>query len=184
MAASKYTRPIYVSAFGIEYLRNGGNISAAVRATFPHDKLSSSNATKVGARMLAHPDIQKVRMELEGRAARALSHAAERYGANADRAADELVRLAFTNLRDVVDWFTVTDEKTKARKQVVRVRDAGEITDDAHRAIAKISHKPDGTVTIELHDKQAAIMNLARLKGWIADKPEQPNNLVSFVIQR
>ena len=32
--------------------------------------------------------------------------------------------------------------------------------------------------------EQAAIMNLARLKGWIADKPEQPNNLVSFVIQR
>ena len=107
-----------------------------------------------------------------------------KYGATADRTGEELARLAFSQVRDVVDWYTVTDPKTKLRKQVVRVRDASEISDDAHRAIAKITAKPDGTVTIELGDKLTALRDLARLKGWIADKPTDTGNQVAFIIQR
>lgn len=181
---SKYYQPASIAAFGTELLRNGGNASLAVKTIWPDDGLKQVQVGMLGGRLRKHPQIQEMLAEQERRGALALSDALSRYGATSDRAADELVRLAFTNLRDVVDWFTTTDPKTKVRRQVVRVRDAAEISEDAHRALSKISHKPDGTVTIELHDKQAAIMNLARLKGWIADKPEQPNQLVSLVIQR
>ena len=114
----------------------------------------------------------------------AVTDALDRYGATADRAADELARLAFTELRQVVDWTSAIDPKTKQRRQTVRVRDASEIDPDAHRALAKISQKADGTTTIELHDKRAALMDLARLKGWIADRPQDPGTSVAFVIQR
>lgn len=185
MATSKYTRPQFVAAFGIELLQNRGNVTAAVRATFPNDKLSNANVSKVGQRLIAHPDIRKIREEIERRAAQALAHAAERFGASADRAAEELTRLAFAQMRDVVDLSTVPDPVDKnKRRQVLRVRDFADISDDAHRAIVEVTQRVDGTVTIKLGDKQAAIMNLARLKGWIADKPEPSSQLVSLVIQR
>jgi len=173
-----------VAAFGAELLRNGSNGTAAVRTIFPEETFKPERAGQIAGLLKRKPEIVKLLEEQRVRNGLVLSHALERYGASADRAGDELVRLAFTNLRDVVDWFTVTDPKTKQRRQVVRVRDAGEIGDDAHRALAKITQKPDGTVTIELHDKQAALMNLARLKGWIADKPADNNQAISLIIQR
>lgn len=173
-----------IAAFGTELLRNGGNASLAVRTIWADDNIKPNSAATLAQRLKATPQIQEMLAEQDRRRALALSDALDRFGATADRTGEELARLAFAQVRDVVDWFTVTDPKTSQRKQIVRVRDAAEISPDAHRAIAKITSKPDGTVTIELGDKLTALRDLARLKGWIADKPEQPNQLVSLVIQR
>ena len=179
-----YYTPQAIAAFGAELLRNGSNASSAVRAIFPDETFTPKRAGQIAGVLRRKPQIISLIAERDRRQALALSDALDRFGATADRTAEELARLAFAQVRDVVDWFTVTDEKTKARKQVVRVRDASEISEDAHRAVAKITAKPDGTVTIELADKLTALRDLAKLRGWISDKPEQPNNLVSFVIQR
>ena len=184
--SSKYFKPQAISAFGVELLRNGGNASQAVKTIWPDDKLSPGRCGQLGVRLRQAPQIRAITDEIERRASQALAHAAERFGASADRAAEELARLAFSQLRDVVDWGTEADPANPKgpRRTYLRVREAGEISDDVHRAIVEVTRRADGTMTIKLGDKQAAIMNLARLKGWIADKPEQPNNLVSFVIQR
>jgi hypothetical protein len=168
MAASKYTRPQFVAAFGTEYLRNGGNISAAVRKTFPNEQRTSGAVTQIGILLMRTPEMVRIKGNVEEMAGRALAHAAERFGATADRAAEELTRIAFAQVRDVADWSTTADPADKART----------------RQVTEVTSRADGTVTIKLGDKQAALMNLARLRGWIADKPEQPNHLVSLVIQR
>lgn len=185
MAASKYTRPQFVAAFGTEYLRNGGNISAAVRKTFPNEHRTSGAVTQIGILLMRTPEMVRIKGNVEEMAGRALAHAAERFGATADRAAEELTRIAFAQVRDVADWSTTADPADKARtRQVLTFRDSADISPDVHRAITEVTSRADGTVTIKLGDKQAALMNLARLRGWIADKPEQPNHLVSLVIQR
>ena len=184
-SSSKYTRPPAIVAFGIEYLANGGNASAAVRKIWADDKLSPAQTAKVGMRLAQRPEIQRLTGEVERRASQALAHAAERFGASAERAAEELARMAFAQVRDVVDVVTVPDPVDKnKRRQVLRTRDFADISDDVHRAIVEVTQRADGTITVKLADKQAAIMNLARLKGWIADKPAEPNQLVSLVIQR
>jgi len=180
----KYYTPQAIAAFGAELLRNGSNGSAAVRAIFPEETFTVARAGTIANAIKRKPEIAALIAERDRIKALALSDALERFGATVERTGDELARLAFAQVRDVVDWYTVTDPKTKQRKQVVRVRDASEISADAHRAIAKITQKPDGTVTVELGDKLTALRDLARLKGWIVDKPPEPNHLVSLIIQR
>ena len=163
----------------------GGNISAAVRKTFPNEQRTSGAVTQIGILLMRTPEMVRIKGNVEEMAGRALAHAAERFGATADRAAEELTRIAFAQVRDVADWSTTADPADKARtRQVLTFRDSADISPDVHRAITEVTSRADGTVTIKLGDKQAALMNLARLRGWIADKPEQPNHLVSLVIQR
>lgn len=183
-ARSRYYTPEALAAYGAELLRNGGNGAVAVRSLYPNDNLSNARVQQLSYGLRNTPLIKDMLARQAARAASAADAALEKYGATADRTGEELARLAFSQVRDVVDWYTVTDPKTKARKQVVRVRDASEITDDAHRAIAKVTQRPDGTITIELGDKLTALRDLARLKGWIADKPTDTGNQVAFIIQR
>lgn len=181
---AKYYTPQAIAAFANEFMRNGGNGTDAVFAIFPTETFTRSRAQTISQSLRKKPEIINLVAERDRRQALALTDALDRYGATSDRTGEELARLAFAQVRDVVDWFTVTDPKTKTRKQVVRVRDASEISEDAHRAIAKITARPDGTITIELGDKLAALNSLARLKGWIADKPQDTGQSVNLIIQR
>jgi hypothetical protein len=184
-ARSKYFKPHAISAFGVEYLRNGGNASLAVRTIWPDDKIPMSRASQIGTRLRQKPELARIVGEIERRASDALAHAAERFGATAERAGEELARLAFAQVRDVAEWGTEPDPSNpKQSRQFLRFRGSNEISDDVHRAIASITRRPDGTITITLGDKQAALMNLARLKGWIADKPADNNQAISLIIQR
>jgi Terminase small subunit len=185
ITTSKYLKPQAISAFGVEFLRNGGNATLAVKSVWPDDKLPSSRAAQIGSRLRKTPEIVRIVGEMERKASVALTHAVERFKATPERAADELVRMAFAQVRDVADWGTEPDPKDpKLKRQFLRVRDSVEISDEIHRAVVEVSQRVDGTITIKLGDKQAAIMNLARLKGWIADKPQDVGQSVSLIIQR
>ena len=95
-----------------------------------------------------------------------------------------MARLAYTELRQVVDWGSTIDPKTKKRETYLRVKDAVEIDPDAHKALVEITRKVDGSMTVKLADKRAAQMDLARLKGWVQDKPADATQAVQLVIQR
>ena len=183
-ARSTVLTPDSVAAYAAELLRNGGNGSAAARLVWPELAIDPRAASRRSMLLRKQPAVLRAVEIQQQRAAQAVAEALDRYGATADRTADELARLAFAQMRDVVDLFTVTDPTTKKRRQVLRVRDFIEISDDAHRAIVEVTQRPDGTVNIKLGDKRAALMDLARLKGWIADRPQDPGTSVAFVIQR
>jgi hypothetical protein len=181
----QFYAPDALIAFGTELLRNGGNGTLAVVTLYPE----MTDDRRRAAGLSIHLRRQKIVKDMVAAQALRLSQAAgealERYGATADRTAEEMARLAFSQMRDVVDLRTETDPKDpKKRHQVLRVRDFAEIGDDAHRAIVEVTQRADGTVTIKLGDKLAALNSLARLKGWIADKPTDPQQLVNLIIQR
>jgi hypothetical protein len=112
----------------------------------------------------------------------ALERALARYEITADRVADELARIAFTRINDVTDLSTV--EVEGKRVQRLTVKDYAATDERALAAVAKIRHQPGGGVSVELADKQGALMKLAQLKGWIADKPQPVQQAVIFKIER
>lgn len=95
-----------------------------------------------------------------------------------------MARLAFTEMREVMDVVTETDPATGTRRQTIKVKDFRDIDADAHQAIVEVVRTPSGEIRIKLADKQVAIMNLARLKGWVQDKPDANTQAVQLIIQR
>jgi len=129
------------------------------------------------------------RLATAARAARAtavlaaVDSAVERYGITADGIADAMARLAFTDLRQIVDWGTSRDSGGKVR-QWLQLHDCAAISADAHPAIAEIRRSAGGELSVKLFNKREALMDLARLKGWIADKPVDQRSLVMLKIER
>jgi len=150
----------------------------------PNQTRSASAAYQLSVKIKRHPIVQNVLEQARIRAEEAVRDAINRYGITADRIADEMARLAFTQVRQVVDIVTEVDPATKVKRQVVKVRDFADVDTDAHRAIVGVETKTDGSIVVKLGDKRQALMDLARLKGMIADKPAESTQLVMLKIER
>jgi phage terminase small subunit len=77
---------------------------------------------------------------------------------SADQVIEELSRIAFARMSDVVDW----------GPHGVRVRDLTELPDDARAAVAEVRQtetERGAQVSVKLHDKLAALDKLARHLG-------------------
>ena len=168
--------------FVTEYLGNGGNASAAYRVAYglPADLTTLSNKAHKVKHM---PRVWAALQGAQAQADKALQLAVERYGVSAERVADELARLAFTQLDQVCTVRRGVDRSGKPAI-VVDVLPFEEIDRLAMSALVKVKRSAGGEVTVELADKLAALNSLARLKGWIADKPAPPANLVMFKVER
>jgi hypothetical protein len=99
--------------------------------------------------------------------AEALARAA-RLGITPDRVLEEYRRIAFANLRHIVEW-TATGMKFKA---------AGELDDEDVAAIAEIveSAKEGKPYRVKLYDKKAALDAIARYLGMIPAAAAQPTD--------
>lgn len=173
-----------LATFGAEYLRNGGNASKALETLHPDPTRSKQRTYAVAQRMKASELVQRMISEAASRAIKSAERAVERYGLSADIAAEELARAAYTEMRQVCDVLTIKDPDTGEMRQVVKYKDFNDIDSDAHKAISEVIQNPDGSVRYKLVDKLAAQMHLARLRGWVQDKPEQPIAAVQLIIQR
>jgi hypothetical protein len=137
------------------------------------------------SKLKRHPITLEILSLAAARSAAALEAALARYDLTADRVAADMARAAFTELRQVCSWGSrIVDAKTGKREYWLHVLDAVEIDPDAHKAVVSIERKADGSLKIQLADKLAAQMNLARLKGWIADRPADIGQAVQLIIQR
>jgi phage terminase small subunit len=143
---------------------------------------SRKSARSMAYRLMKHPLIAAYGAERAASLIAAVDLAAERYGVTAARVADAMARLAFTDLRQVADWRTVMEGKRAV--QVVTVRDADAISSEAHAAISEIRRDAGGALSVKLYNKREALIDLARLKGWIADKPVDQRNLVVLKVER
>ena len=93
-----------------------------------------------------------------------------------------MAKLAFTDLRQVADVrMMLVNGKPR---QVAVVKDFNAIDDGAHAAISEIRLGPGGELTVRLYNKREALMDLARLRGWIGDKPVDQRNLVVLKVER
>lgn len=168
-------------AFVEFFLSNGGNASDAYRRAYP--TAGSGGVVSGPAHKLRnHPLVIEAIAKASAASVAAVDHAVERYAITQERLADLMARLCFTELRQVADVSTeVVDGKVR---QVVKVKDFSDIDADAHMALVEVRRSAGGEVSVKLPDKRAAAMDLARLKGWIADKPVDSRQLVMLKIER
>ena len=130
-----------------EYLFDLNAAQAAIRAGYRAD-----NARSIGFENLTKPDIREA---IEA----AQRERSARTGVTADRVVQEIARVAFSSLRDVMTWGPAS----------VQVRPDGEITPEAAAAIAEIAETNTG-VKVKLHNKVAALEQLAKHVGLYQDR--------------
>lgn len=147
-----------------EFLVDCNATQAAIRAGY-----SQRSARQVGAANMSKHDISA---EIKRR----MAGAAKRAEATAERVLTELVRLAFSDIRDVVSWKTeVREDGTTVCS--VRLTDSADVSDEAAAAIAEVRQTRDGLV-VKMRDKTPALERLAKRLGL--DQPEkedQPRRL-------
>jgi hypothetical protein len=171
-------------AFAEQLITNGGNGSLALRTVKPEMGNDLKACWRKASSLRRHPKVVDYIETARAKADSAMQVALRRYDVSADRAAAEMARLAYTELRQVCDWGTTKDKETGRETQWLKVRDAVAIDPDAHKALVSIKRKADGSLEVTLADKLAAQMNIARLKGYIQEKPDAPGNAVQLIIQR
>jgi phage terminase small subunit len=149
-----------------QYMVDLNATKAAVRAGY-----SARSARQIGSENLSKPYISK-------EISRALE---ERCGVTVARVVDELAKIGFSDIREVVSWrpgivAQPVDEKSDITAKVLQtrvlVKDSSEIDDDAARAIAQVSQGAQGVLRIKMHDKTAALEKLARALGMFRDRHE------------
>ena len=80
-----------------------------------------------------------------------------------ERLLNELSKIAFADIRNVVQWGTqvkVVDGK-KVTTEVMRVTPADQLDDDTAAAVTKMWRGKDGQVRVEIADKRQALTDLA-----------------------
>lgn len=133
-----------------EYLKCGNATKAAILAGY-----SKKTAYSIGARLLKNVEIQTRLDELR-------EDLAGTIGVSRERIANELSKIAFSNISDSrTSWMTLKDFK--------------KLTDDQKAAIAEVCHETRGAgrtaikmVKIKLHSKLSAIEELNKMLGFNA----------------
>jgi phage terminase small subunit len=146
------SRPVFTKrqlAFIREYLADLKPAEAARRAGY-----SAESANKTAYWLRNEPKIA-ARIE-EGEARRR-----EKKQVTADRVIEELGRMAFSNMRDYVEW----------GPKGIELRDHTVLDEDQTAAVADVEPKGNGKVArLKLYDKLAALNALARHLGMIGGK--------------
>lgn len=132
-----------------EYLIDLNATQAAIRAGYSPDTAGS-----IGAENLKKP-------EIKSRIDQAMAERSRRTGINQDRVLQELARIGFAKITDVVDPETA-EIRTDA-------------SDDDLACIQSIKIKPNEFGTereVKLYDKKAALVDLGKHLGLFKDKVE------------
>ena len=165
-----------------EYLRNGRQASAAYRVAHPAVRAGSERvgASRVLRRKVVRQEIERA----EARAREAVDRELERYALDRERLAARLVHFAFTDMHQLVDVVPVLNEQGQQIGQSLQLKPLDQIPPEARSAITKLGITDKGKLTVELPDRRACIMDIARLRGWITDKPLETSRLVTLKIER
>lgn len=113
-----------------------------------------------------------------------LTLAAKKAGISIERVLTELAKIGFSDIRKAVKWqgVRVTEEDQPDGGDVLVIKNivtnmvelipSDEIDDDTAAAIAEVKQNTSGGVSIKLHDKRAALVDLGRHLGMFKDKVE------------
>lgn len=130
-----------------EYLTDLNATQAAIRAGYS-DRVSS----EIGYQLLQKTSVQSAIEACQ-------RERSARTGVTADRVVQEIARVAFASLSDVMTW----------GPSGAQVRPNNEITPEAAAAIAEITETRDG-FKVKLHNKVAALEQLAKHVGLYHDR--------------
>jgi hypothetical protein len=165
-----------------QLLANGGNAAAAYRVAFPENTTISS-VSAAASRLRRDPRIVQALAAAEAASRQVVDAAVDRYRISAERVADELARLAFSRMPQLADVRTEIEPDGTQRQRLL-VKDFAAADSDALAAITEVRRTASGEIMIKLADKRQALMDLARLKGWVAEKSVEAKQLVMLKIER
>ena len=148
-----------------------GSMSDAFRKAYPKSKLKG-DALNASAKKIMHRT--PVRLLYESLQ---LKHQ-KRHDVTVDKVVGELARIAFTDVRDVIEWgatLAVKDAETDEIHTVnsVAIKAAKDLSPDAAASIAGIEQTKDGAIKIKFHDKRAALVDLGKHLGIFKVDNEQ-----------
>lgn len=113
----------------------------------------------------------------------------EKLAITKERVAAELAKIAFLDIREAVRWgrSPIDTESENASPNglgiyPVELVPSNEMSDDAAAAVSEVSLTQTG-VKIKMHDKRAALMDLAKLMGFVTEKHDVTGNLTVEVVR-
>ena len=155
-------------AFAREWIRNGHDLANAYYHAFHKNTTSTvaiTTAYQRGKALLEHPDVVPIIEAASIRMERATAKAVQQYGINRAHVLEELAQIAFANMGDYLGL----DHEGNLEERLA------DLSPQQQAALKKVTIARDAKgnlreVRFELHDKQAALTQIARMQGW--DEPE------------
>lgn len=123
-------------------------------------------------------------VNVQARVAEILSAGAERAEINQEMVLRELAKIGFSDIRKAIKWngHLVTEEDNPDGGDVLVVKtivsnhvtliDSEDLDDDTAAAIAQISQNATGGISLKMHDKKGALVDIGRHLGMFRDKVE------------
>jgi phage terminase small subunit len=155
-----------------EYLIDLNATQAAIRAGY-----SERTANEQGSRLLANVSVAAAIAERRQKLA-------EKAGVTQERIVAELARIGFADIRKAIKWngHLIREEDTpdggdvlvikETRNNLVSLVDSEELDDDTAAAVSAVTQNAQGGVSLKMHDKQAALVNLGKHLGMFVEKHE------------
>lgn len=140
-----------------------------------------NHSVEVAAKLyIERPHMAKAMEEMKARAQKRIEKVYDKYAITEEKIAEEIAKLAFTNLTDVIEW----------DKDGVRVKSSSDLPPEVRAAISEVIETGDDekgrTIRIKMFDKKSALELLAKYKGMMVDRRETTNKNVniSFIIDK
>jgi phage terminase small subunit len=159
---------------------------------FAQELAKGVSASEAYVRVGYKPDdgnASKLSTKVQDRVQEITSLAAAKCGVTIERVVTELAKIGFADIRKAVDWsgVLVTEEDNPDGGDVlvikhihsshVRLISAADLDDDTAGAIAEVKQSPTGGLSLKLHDKRAALVDLGKHLGMFKDKLEVSGNV-------
>lgn len=148
------------------FLTNGGKGAEAYRTAYQKQNVHNATAGMYAKKLLALPSVKKAINDATEAAVEAtntqLSEAGARYAVSKSYIIERLSHLAFSDVRNYIAWHP---------KKGISIRDSDLLTDAQSFAIVEvretITAKGKKAIRIKLADKRLAIVDLAKIAGFL-----------------
>lgn len=156
--------------FAQELAAGCGITEAYVRAGYDDSPASATRLSK------------KVKLRVDELRAAATTAAAQKLAITEERVLAELAKIGFADIRKAVEWHGTLVQETdnpdggdvliikNIFSNHVRLIDSSELDESIAAAIAEVRQSPTGGLSIKLHDKQAALVNIGKHIGMFIER--------------
>lgn len=146
-------------------------------------KPNRGNASVLKRKEIISNRVAEILRQVEENDRAANERVIEKLAITKERVAAELAKIAFLDIRDAVRWgrSPIDTESANANPNglgiyPVELVPSDQISDDAAAAVSEVSLTQTG-VKLKMHDKRAALMDLAKLMGFIVEKHEHSGEM-------
>lgn len=149
---------------------------------------SEKTARQQASRLLTAVDIEPIVNRAEAESVAVVGRVIERSNLTKERALELLAIMASGDIRDVLSFGPEHRSLKLVDGSIVKtsgvgIRPSDEISDEAAMAIEEVSEGPNG-IKVKMVSRRAAIMDFAKLAGWITEKREHEVPALTAFLQQ